>query len=208
MTTSVWAIPITHAARGYLAQQKVVAQLRTRDEGLQDEFTKPSQKRHRKNVGGSVDVCAGISNGRIVLWEYLARWGGQAAVDLYKGPILSTLIKKRGVKTSYLLAEDNDPTGYKSSAGMDEKVRLGIKTIPWPRYSPDLMPLDFCLWADIGKRVAAGAPDGKESVEAFKARLRRTALRTPARTVRAAVLAMRPRALKIWECEGTSIPRG
>ena len=45
--------------------------LRTPAEGLQPEMTKPSRKKNRINTGGFANVCAGISNSRIVLWEYL-----------------------------------------------------------------------------------------------------------------------------------------
>ena len=50
--------PATPESREHLAKQKVVAQLRTRGEGLETHFTKPSSKRHRKNTGGAVNVCA------------------------------------------------------------------------------------------------------------------------------------------------------
>ena len=40
--------PATPEGREHVAKQKVVAQLRTRTEGLKKHFTKPSAKRHRK----------------------------------------------------------------------------------------------------------------------------------------------------------------
>ena len=152
-------------------------------------------------------VCAGISNGRIALWEYCNKWNAQIAADMYKGPIMKALIKHRGRKTSYLMAEDNDPSGYKSGKAVSEKARLGIKTIDWPRYSPDLMPLDFCLWADIGRRLDDTAPKGRESIDAFKKRLRQVALRTSKATVVAAVGAMKKRAAQICAYQGKDIPR-
>ena len=120
---------------------------------------------------------------------------------------MSKLRQKRGEKASYLIAEDNDPTGYKSAVAVAEKRRLKIRTLQWPRYSPDLMPLDFCLWDNISKRTLATAPAGKESINEFKARLRQVALRTPPATVRSAVLAMKSRAQKIWERDGKDIAR-
>ena len=90
---------------------------------------------------------------------------------------------------------------------MTAKRNLKIKTISWPRYSPDLMPLDFSLWANIEKRMAEAAPKGKESQGSFKARLRRVALRTPTAIVRAAVEATRSRAKQIWEAKGRDIAR-
>ena len=199
--------PATPGARQHLAKQKVVAQLRTRGEGLKKHFTKPSAaNKHRKGCA-SVHVLAGISNGRIVLWEYYNRWSGKTAAEMYEGPLLKTLKKQRGEKPSYLIAEDNDPSGFKSSKGMAAKKRAKIKTIKWPRYSPDLMPLDFSLWDDISNRMQSTAPRGRESKEAFKVRLRRMALRTSHKTVVAAVEAMRTRAKQIWEAKGGNIAR-
>ena len=100
-----------------------------------------------------------------------------------------------------------DPSGFKSSKGIAAKKLAKIKTIEWPRYSPDLMPLDFSLWTDISKRMQSTAPKGRESMEAFKARLRRMALRTSCKTVVAAFEAMRTRAKQIWEANGGNIAR-
>ena len=199
--------PATPEGREHLAKQKVVAQLRTRGEGLQTNYTKPSSKRHRKNTGGAVNVCAGISGCRVVLWEYHTKWNGSVAAKMYSGPIMKILKNKRGAKLSYLIAEDNDPSGYKSGKGIAAKRACKIKTIAWPRYSPDLMPLDFSLWNDISSRMDKSAPGGRESAKAFKARLRRTALRTSTTTVRSAVEAMRSRADQIWKAKGKDIAR-
>ena len=199
--------PTSLSSREHLLKQRLVAQLRTPEEGLEKFFTKPSAKRHRKNCGGSVKVCAGISNCKVVLWEYLTKWNGSVATEMYKGPIMKTLKRVRGEKDSYLLAEDNDPTGYQSSKALTEKTKLHINTITWPRYSPDLMPLDYFLWDDINRRMDKTAPRGNESAAAFKSRLRRTALSTSATTVRAAVEGMRKRAKAIWEAKGKDIAR-
>ena len=69
------------------------------------------------------------------------------------------------------------------------------------------MPLDFSLWNDISKRMEACDPSGPETTAAFKARLRRVALRTSIVTVRAAVEAMRNRARRIYEAKGKDIAR-
>ncbi len=144
---------------------------------------------------------------RVVLWEYYSKWSGEQAATFYKGPIMKTSKKKRGAKASYLIAEDNDPAGYKSGKGKQAKRDLGIKTVAWPRYSPDLNPLDFSLWRNIEQRVDKTAPRGRESVTAFKARLRRVALRTSTVVVRNSVEDMRQRARMIWESSGGDITK-
>lgn len=203
----MWPVATTPHARDYLLKQKVYGQLRTPQEGLLPTMTKPNVKRHRINPGGGLHVCAGISGGRVVVWEYYTRWNGAKAAEMYSGPILKALKKHRGVKASYLLAEDNDPTGYKSGKGMAAKQEAGIRTVPWPRYSPDLNPLDFTLWQNISRRMDACAPTGRETVGAYKIRLRRMALRTPKSQILSAVRAMKKRAHAIWEADGNDIAR-
>lgn len=197
---------MTEAAREHLLKQKATKQIRTPGEGIMPGFTKPNQKRHQINPGGSVQICAGISGDRVVLWEEIQkRWNGERASEMYLGPILKTLKKVRGVKPSYMLCEDNAPAGYKSGKGKAAKRLAHIKTVNWPRYSPDLNPLDFSLWANIGARMDASAPKGKESILAFKKRLRRTALRTPKAAVRKMVAAIKGKAKAIFEAKGGDI---
>ena len=93
--------PTTPEARAHMAKQMVVVQLRTPQEGLEDNFTKPGVKTHRKNVGGHTEVCAGMLNGRIAPWEYHKRRNGEVAAQMCKGPIMQVL-KKRTISLSVL----------------------------------------------------------------------------------------------------------
>ena len=120
---------------------------------------------------------------------------------------MKTLKQQRGRKKSYLLVEDNDPQGYKSGAAQAAKKSVGIKTMEWPRYSPDLNPLDFSLWQNIEARMAKAEPHGKETVAAFKQRLRRVALATPTSDVRKMLEAVRVRAKAIHSAKGGDIER-
>ena len=201
-------VPTTERARRYLAAQRVRFHLRTPSEGVLPEMTKPGRKKNKMNTGAIAKVCAGVSNGRIVMWEYLPkRWTGEEAAKLYKGPILKILKKQRGVKAKYLVFEDNDPTGYKSAKGMAAKAESGIEAIPMPVFSPDLNPLDFCLWEEVSRRMVAGAPTRVESVQEYKKRLRLTALRVPAPLVTKAVGAMPGRMRAVVDAKGYSIKR-
>ena len=200
--------PTHERARQYLKEQHVRFHHRTPSEGLNPECTKASRKKNRYNCGGSVNVCAGISNGRIVLWEYLPRtWNGQVAADLYEGAIIKTLRKVRGEKRKYLILEDNDPVGYKSNEGKMAKSNMHIEALEYPRYSPDLNPLDYSLWLQIEKQTLEMSPKGKETVEAYKARLRVTALTFPKVAVVKAVEALPRRAQAVVDAHGGNIPR-
>lgn len=58
--------------------------------------------------------------------------------------------------------KDNDPTGYKSRKATEVKDELGIRAMDFPRYSPDLNPMDFFLWEEVERRMAKNAPAGQD----------------------------------------------
>ena len=83
-------VPTTERARKYLKKQRVRFHLRTPAEGSLPHLTKPGRKKNRMNTGAFATVCAGISGGRIVLLEYLAKvWNGAAASHLYRTAIIN-----------------------------------------------------------------------------------------------------------------------
>ena len=129
------------------------------------------------------------------------------AADLYGGAIITTLRKERGEKRKYLILEDNDPVGYKSNKGKAAKSNMHIEVLEYPRYSPDLNPLDYSLWLQIEGETLKNSPKGKETVEAYKARLRTTALRFPKAAVVKAVEALPRRAQAVVDAKGGNIPR-
>jgi len=201
-----WDAPTSAAARKYLAKQHVRGHLRTRKEGLTEGFTKPNKKKHRMNPGGSVLVTAGLSGDKVVVWETIkGRWNAQAAADMYTGPIKKALKKARPGKTSWKVLEDNDPTGYSAKKAVKAKKTMKLPTMKLPRYSPDLNPWDFTLWENIRVRMAKNAPEGKETVKAFKKRLRSTALRTPRSQVKASVASIRKRIAAVAAAKGGNI---
>ena len=150
---------------------------------------------------------AGICGDRIVLWEeVIGRWSGQRAADLYAGPIKRALQKHRPGKRSWLIMEDNDPSGFKSRKGIRAKAENKLTPLSQPPYSPDLNPLDFSLWRAIETETFAARRKG-ESAGEYKARLRKTAVSMPKVEVKKAVEAIRKRAQAIFEAGGGHIPR-
>ena len=73
------------------------------------------------------------------------------------------------------------------AAGKAAKRELHIKPEEWPTYSPDLHPLDYSIWELIEQRMAKQKAPRKETVAQYKERLKRTALRLPAKLVRQVV---------------------
>ena len=199
-------VPTHDQARSYVRRLRVRGHLRTKKEGLQPNFTKPNSRKNRMNTGAFVNVCAGVSGGKVVLWSYLdKRWCGEAAAGLYRHSIQQALVRNRGAKKEYLVLEDNDPTGYKSKKACEAKSEIGIKTISLPRYSPDLNPLDFWLWSEVQRRMMKHNVKGRETAQAYKTRLRRTAMNLPEAAVRKAVASMKPRIQAVFDAQGGNI---
>ena len=78
-------------------------------------------------------------------------------------------------------------------------------TMDLPRYTPELMPLDFSLWAAIQVKMDEYGFTGRESPEPFKERLRSTALSLPRDVVLKALLDMKRRILAIRDADGKRI---
>lgn len=201
-------VPTTHKALRHVRRSRCRGHLRTRAEGKASHCRKPNTRKNRVNTGGGINVCAGIINGKLHLWHHLkgGKWNGGVAADLYRGPLLKALKKHRGEKATYLVAEDNDPSGYKSKKGLAAKEEVGIKTMSWPRYSPDLNPLDFHVWHEVEERVL-NKLKGPVSTKKFGELLRRTAKALNQEQILKAVLGIKGRAKAIYDADGGLIER-
>jgi hypothetical protein len=201
-------IPTYTKAKKFHKMRRVRGHLRTKAEGVKKGFTKPSYRKNRVNPGAKATVRACIINNKVKVWEYLPdRWCGAAAADLYEKVVIKALRKHRGNKKSFLMLEDNDPTGYKSGLAVDAKKRLKINTIPFPKYSPDLNPLDFFLWNEVERLMSAQKAPAHESVEAYKERLKKTAMAIPSDVIKRAVESIQVRAKQVVAAKGGDIQR-
>ncbi len=93
--------------------------------------------------------------------------------------------------------------------GKEKEVQLGLTVKALPRYSPDLMPLDYSLWKEIELRMHAeeerrGMHTGEweETFDEWKARLKKTALDLDEQTVRKAMGSMKRRCVYVAENDG------
>ena len=57
---------------------------------------------------------------------------------------------------------------YKSNKAKIAKSSLKIHALEFPKYSPDLMPLDNGVWDEVERRMSKQKIKGYESVEALK----------------------------------------
>ena len=109
-------------------------------------------------------------------------------------------------KRRFLVLEDNDPSGYKSRRAIETKANKNINVLEIPRRSPDLNPLDYDFWAAVNARMrkqerkfAAGR---RESLAAYTARLRRTAMRMPSQYLQSLVRSMKRRCVALKNAKG------
>ena len=170
------------------------------------------QKSSQKFPVKGVQVTAAVVAGKIRMWRYIggASWCATEAAAMYKD-MEKTLNKANPPKAAqprhlWTILEDNDPTGYKSRAGCNAKSACKMTTLDLPRRSPDLNVLDYTLWHEINTRMrqqeANMGVNRKESVEAFKTRLRRVALTLPRGVVEKAVKDMRRRTQMLHSAKG------
>ena len=146
------------------------------------------------------------------MWEYVdGMWNGASAAAMYQGPLLKTLERaypEKAARSNYkwIILEDNDPTGYKSSKGKAGKAVANMVSMDLPRRSPDLNVLDYCLWHEINVRMrqkeAQMPKNTKESKEQYLKRLKGTALSLPHAFVSRAVKDMRRRVLCLQKAKG------
>ncbi|CAK0814602.1 unnamed protein product, partial [Prorocentrum cordatum] len=183
----VFPSPMTKRAKTHAKKSRVRGHLRTKAEGVLKPFTKPKGNRNRVNPGAKVHVAAAIVNNKVRVWHYLPTlWCADAACDFYAGVLAPALRRCRKGHRAFRILGDNDPTGYKSKKAVDCNRRgLKITPIKFPKYSPDLNPLDYFLWAEVNRRVATGIPKS---------------------VIRAAVAKMKTKAAEVVVAEGGRIP--
>ena len=202
-----FAVPTHKGAIARLRMGKVRGHLRAPAEGLKQGFTKPSGLKHKSNPGANVKICGGIIGGQVKLWHELPqRWNGEIAAGLYRGPLRDALRAHRGVKRRYTLLEDNDPTGYKSRKAQAAKEEVGVYPVRFPKYSPDLNPLDFYVWSEIERRALSLKGSGFVSAKAYKKRLQRIAKALPRAAIERALASIPRRAKAIVDAKGGYVP--
>jgi hypothetical protein len=133
-----------------------------------------------RSKGGKIGVCAGFVDNRMVLWH--AYKGCISAKKFCSSGLRRALegSKEMGKRGTRVILMDNCKAhrAKKTDAFLDD---LGVNCIDFPVRSPDLMPLDFTIWRALLYRLRRQEEKikGRETLGAFKARLRRTAMRLP-----------------------------
>ena len=202
------------AARDQAAKQTVKGVFRAPGQGLHGPYLKPSRRLKQNTGAKAVRVLAGVGQDRVLVWEYLPQnvWNGDMARRMYTGPIRSALQHACPGRTTYNVLEDNDPSGFKSSKGIEGKKTARIHCFDIPKRSPSLNVCDFALWDEVNRRMRAAergwGPRKTESRPQYLARLRRTALGLPSSFIQKSVEDMRRRCQRLHAAAGTHFEEG
>ena len=201
------------SARRHAAQEATRGTYRKKGKGLALGHTKPVLKSKYNPGAPGVKVLAGVGNGQVLVWEYLdGPWGGAAAAAAYRGPIKKALKRKFPGRKSFVVLEDNDPSGFKSSLGRAAKEESKIRILEIPKRSPCLNVCDYFLWSEVNRRMRQQEqkfPTAKrETRPAYLARMRRTAFALPKDVVSSAVADMKRRCARLAEANGGNIEEG
>lgn len=201
------------ASRAYAARRTIRGAYRTKGQGLDKGYV-AVPKSLRYNTGAkSVMIAAGVGAGKVLLWEEIqGRWNGQAAADLYTGPMKKILSKTYPTKRRFTVLEDNDPSGFKSSKGIAAKADAKIDVFAIPPHSPDLNVCDYALWKEITNRMRAeeeGWPTSKrESRDQYLARLKKTAKGLPKKLIEDSMGDMARRCARLYDKKGNYFEEG
>ena len=201
------------SARKHAAQEATRGTYRKKGKGLSQGHTKPVLKSKYNPGAPGIKVLAGVGNGKVLMWEYIdGPWGGAAAEAAYRGPIKAALKREFPGRRSFLVLEDNDPSGFKSSNGRAAKVEERIKVLEIPKRSPCLNICDYFLWSEVNRRMRDQekrfAASKRETRNAYLKRLRRTALSLPSSIVAAAMGDMKRRCARLIAADGGNIEEG
>ncbi len=206
---------LTAKTRKLAAQHRTWGAYRKPGKGLSGGYVKPKRGMNFNTGSKSSLVIGGIGAGKMVMWYEVSKglWSGQAAADMYKKGLRPALDAKWPKKqTSYTILEDNDPTGFKSTKGEAAKEEAKLEVFRIPKRSPDLSPMDFAIWPEINKRMRnqeKNWPGSKRETRAnYLKRLRRTAMRLPARLIDKTIRDMKRRCQKVYDAKGGFFEEG
>ena len=122
-------------------------------------------------------------------------------------------MKKQYVgKRTFVILEDNDPTGNMSKKGIAEKKTQKLNVFTIPKRSPDLNVLDYSVWNEVEKKLRAQernmGDDKHETRSKFEQRVDRTASGLPASYIDAAIGDLRKRCGLLYKAKGGLFEEG
>ena len=204
---------LNHAQRVRAAQHATFGAYRAPGKGLTAGYVKP-KKSLKTGKKKNLLVIAAVGASKVLMWHAVptGRWSGQAAADVYSGPLKKALGAECPQKRKHVVLEDNDPTGFKSTKGEAAKKASKIEVFAIPKRSPDLNVLDYAVWKEVNRRLRqqekSWPSEKRETREAYKARLQRTAKNLPKEFIVNSIGDMRRRCQRLLKAKGHFFEEG
>ena len=110
-----------------------------------------------------------------------------------------------GHRRQHRVVEDGDTKGFQSNNGKSAKQQLHLQSWKLPPRSPEWMPLDYAIWAEIERRMLEHDVKGDETKAQYTDRLRKTAMTLPKVFVRKCVAQMKARIAQTVASKGKHI---
>lgn len=201
------------AARTVGAQRQVRGAYRELGKGLDESYVIiPKHLKYNTGVR-ALKIAGAVGKGRLRLWTDIGRkWNGKKAAELYLNQVRAALRKASPTKRSFLMLEDNDPTGFKSKLAEKAKTATKIKIFEIPKRSPDLSVMDYAIWAKINSTMRAQErrfkKSKKETRDQFAQRLAKVAKSLPTSFVDKAIGNMKERCERLYRAKGQHFEEG
>jgi hypothetical protein len=208
-----WKVYPNAKGRALAAQRTVRGAYRGPGDGLGEGYV-VVPKTLKQNTGAKpARIAGGVGKGRCRLWHDVGdKWNGKVAAELYEGPVRASLRRAWPSKRKFLVLEDNDPTGFKSTAGEKAKKAAKINIFSIPKRSPDLSVMDYAVWKKIDttmrRQEARWKSTKRETRAQYLTRLHRTAKNLPSTFVDKAIGNMRERCQRLYKARGHHFEEG
>ena len=203
----------THKFRALAAQREVRGAYRQPSQGLDEAYVVvPKHLKQNPGVKGAT-IAGGVGKGKVRLWHDVGKkWTAAAASELYLGPVRAAMRRATPRKRKFQILEDNDPTGFRSKAGLAAKRLAKINVLQIPKRSPDLSVMDYAIWKQITRRMRLQERRFKKSKREtraqFLARLSRTARNLDSSFIDKAIGNMKERCRRLHEAKGRHFEEG
>ena len=206
-------VATTARGRKLLAKRCVRGCYRTRGKSLRPGHVKPSNKLRQYTGAKGFLIAGGVGGGKVLVWHTVeGAWGGVEAERLYADIVTPALKKQYPQKRSFMILEDNDPTGNFSNKGRAAKEANKLSVFRIPKHSPDLNVLDYAIWSEVERRMRkterAWKKDKTETRAQFGVRLARTAQKLPKEFIDKSIADMKRRCERLYEAKGGLFEEG
>ena len=120
-----FSLHLDRQSREYVARRIVRGAYRSGSSAVQGHLVKP--KGQLKYPAPGVQVTAGVIKGRVRFWRVVeGRWNSVKAVEMYKAleKAMAKAFPDHAARrrAKWIILEDNDPSGYKSTVAQATKV--------------------------------------------------------------------------------------